>query len=42
MSLNSHMLRHACGYKLVNDGHDTWAIQRVQIKKASHLLHDEK
>jgi site-specific recombinase XerD len=21
------MLRHACGYKLANDGHDTWAIQ---------------
>ena len=23
----SHMLRHSCGYKLANDGHDTWAIQ---------------
>ena len=22
-----HMLRHACGYKLANDGHDTRAIQ---------------
>jgi site-specific recombinase XerD len=22
-----HMLRHACGFKLANDGHDTWAIQ---------------
>jgi site-specific recombinase XerD len=22
-----HMLRHACGYKLANDGHDTRSIQ---------------
>ncbi len=22
-----HMLRHGCGYKLANDGHDTRAIQ---------------
>ena len=22
----AHMLRHACGYKLANDGHDTRAI----------------
>jgi site-specific recombinase XerD len=22
-----HMLRHACGFKLANDGHDTRAIQ---------------
>jgi type 1 fimbriae regulatory protein FimE len=26
-SLHPHMLRHACGYKLANDGHDTRAIQ---------------
>ena len=25
--IHSHMLRHACGYKLANDGHDTRAIQ---------------
>lgn len=25
--LHPHMLRHACGYKLANDGHDTRAIQ---------------
>jgi integrase len=25
--VHSHMLRHACGYKLANDGHDTRAIQ---------------
>jgi site-specific recombinase XerD len=24
---HAHMLRHACGYKLANDGHDTHAIQ---------------
>jgi integrase len=23
---HAHMLRHACGYKLANDGHDTRAI----------------
>jgi site-specific recombinase XerD len=26
-SLHPHMLRHACGYKLANDGHDTRALQ---------------
>lgn len=26
-SVHPHMLRHACGYKLVNDGHDTRTIQ---------------
>jgi type 1 fimbriae regulatory protein FimB/type 1 fimbriae regulatory protein FimE len=25
--VHPHMLRHACGYKLTNDGHDTRAIQ---------------
>ena len=24
---HAHMVRHACGYKLANDGHDTRAIQ---------------
>ena len=24
---HAHMLRHACGYKLANDGHDTRAVQ---------------
>jgi site-specific recombinase XerD len=24
---NAHMLRHACGYKLANDGHDTRSLQ---------------
>ncbi|MEO8630787.1 MAG: tyrosine-type recombinase/integrase [Betaproteobacteria bacterium] len=27
-SVHPHMLRHACGYKLSNDGHDTRAIQQ--------------
>jgi type 1 fimbriae regulatory protein FimE len=25
--VHTHMLRHACGYKLVNDGQDTRAVQ---------------
>ena len=25
--LHPHMLRHGCGYKLANDGHDTRALQ---------------
>jgi site-specific recombinase XerD len=25
--MHPHMLRHACGYKLANDGHDTRALQ---------------
>lgn len=27
LRIHAHMLRHACGYKLANDGHDTRAIQ---------------
>jgi site-specific recombinase XerD len=27
LRLHVHMLRHACGYKLANDGHDTRLIQ---------------
>ena len=26
-----HMLRHACGYKLANDGHDTRSLQAYLI-----------
>ena len=26
-SVHPHMLRHACGYKLANDGQDTRALQ---------------
>jgi site-specific recombinase XerD len=25
--VHSHMLRHACGFKLANDGHDTRSLQ---------------
>ena len=25
--VHPHMLRHACGYKLANEGHDTRALQ---------------
>jgi site-specific recombinase XerD len=27
LAVHPHMLRHACGYKLANDGHDTRALQ---------------
>src|SRR5258708_369108 len=27
ISAHPHMLRHACGFKLANDGHDTRALQ---------------
>ena len=27
IKVHPHMLRHACGFKLANDGHDTRAIQ---------------
>ncbi len=34
-----HMLRHACGYKLANDGHDTRAIQHyLGHKNISHTV----
>jgi type 1 fimbriae regulatory protein FimB/type 1 fimbriae regulatory protein FimE len=34
-----HMLRHACGYKLANDGHDTRAIQQyLGHKNISHTV----
>jgi type 1 fimbriae regulatory protein FimB/type 1 fimbriae regulatory protein FimE len=26
--VHPHMLRHGCGFKLANDGHDTRAIQQ--------------
>ena len=28
-----HMLRHACGYKLANDGHDTRALQPISVTR---------
>ena len=30
---NADMLRHACGYKLANDGHDTQAIQAYLVHR---------
>ena len=27
LAIHPHMLRHACGFKLANDGHDTRALQ---------------
>jgi type 1 fimbriae regulatory protein FimB/type 1 fimbriae regulatory protein FimE len=27
VQVHAHMLRHACGYKLASDGHDTRSIQ---------------
>jgi type 1 fimbriae regulatory protein FimE len=29
MKIHPHMLRHACGYKLANDGVDTRTIQAL-------------
>ena len=34
-----HMLRHACGHKLANDGHDTRAIQHyLGHKNITHTV----
>jgi len=34
-----HMLRHACGYKLANDGHDTRALQHyLGHKNITHTV----
>jgi site-specific recombinase XerD len=44
IKIHAHMLRHACGYKLANDGHDTRAIQaylghrNIQNTTALHRL----
>ncbi len=32
-AIHPHMLKHACGYKLANDGHDTRAIQHYFCHK---------
>ena len=38
--IHPHMLRHACGYKLANDGHDTRAIQHyLGHKNIQHTVH---
>ena len=35
--IHPHMLRHACGFKLANDGHDTRALQHKNIQ---HTVRD--
>jgi integrase len=35
--VHSHMLRHACGFKLANDGHDTRAIQAYLGQPLDHV-----
>jgi site-specific recombinase XerD len=36
--VHPHMLRHPCGYKLANDGHDTRAIQHyLGHKNIQHM-----
>jgi integrase len=38
--VHPHMLRHACGFKLANDGHDTRAIQEwLGHKNIQHTTH---
>ncbi len=34
--IHPHMLRHACGFKLANDGHDTRALQHYLGHKNIH------
>jgi hypothetical protein len=35
LSLHPHMLRHACGYKLANDGHDTEPYSTISATRTS-------
>jgi type 1 fimbriae regulatory protein FimB/type 1 fimbriae regulatory protein FimE len=38
-AVHPHMLRHACGYRLANDGHDTRAIQQyLGHKNITHTV----
>lgn len=38
-AVHPHMLRHACGYKLANDGHDTRALQHyLGHKNITHTV----
>jgi hypothetical protein len=37
--LHPHMLRHACGYKLANDGHDTRALQHYLGRRSAHRVY---
>jgi type 1 fimbriae regulatory protein FimB/type 1 fimbriae regulatory protein FimE len=37
--IHPHMLRHACGFKLANEGHDTRAIQQyLGHRNISHTV----
>jgi len=37
--IHPHMLRHACGFKLTNDGHDTRALQHyLRHKNIQHTV----
>jgi site-specific recombinase XerD len=37
--IHPHMLRHACGFKLANDGHDTRALQHyLEHKNIQHTV----
>jgi type 1 fimbriae regulatory protein FimB/type 1 fimbriae regulatory protein FimE len=38
-AVRPHMLRHACGYKLANDGHDTRSLQAYLGHKKNGALH---
>jgi type 1 fimbriae regulatory protein FimB/type 1 fimbriae regulatory protein FimE len=33
--IHPHMLRHACGFKLANDGHDTRSLQHYRAQEHS-------
>jgi type 1 fimbriae regulatory protein FimE len=37
--IHPHMLRHACGYKLANDGHDTRALQHCLEHPTHRQVH---
>ena len=37
-SIHPHMLRHACGFKLANDGHDTPLQHSLGHKNIQHTL----
>src|SRR5215475_8503802 len=38
-AVHPHMLRHACGYKLANDGHDTRALQHYHYLGHKDIQH---
>ena len=42
VKVHPHMLRHACGFKLANDGHDTRALQAyLGHKNIQHVRYTE-